>query len=191
MSVVSDPVAIQRHSAREQLLALLTEVNALAIRLKRDRPGRIAGETPPTARVILRLLQQHGPLSVPALARVRGTSRQNIQIIVNRLREQGWIAHQSNPAHKRSALVVITDTGARVLNRSVDPETEILNVLETIVSPTELSSACELIRRLRQVLNKQEPTRPQPRRKPRSAVQSAPDRTSEVQAESALPFNLL
>ena|SRR5215813_8402930 len=50
-------------------------------------------------------------LSVPQLARISNTSRQNVQIIMDRLRLSGWVETRVNPAHKRSPLYRMTSHG--------------------------------------------------------------------------------
>src|ERR1700741_4158495 len=96
----------------DSLDSLLAEVSILATRLKHGRhvfeeDADLAGG----ARSVLLLLGRQGAQTVPALARLRSTSRQNIQIVVNRLKASGLAKLESNPAHKRSALVRLTSKG--------------------------------------------------------------------------------
>src|SRR5436305_7931387 len=92
----------------EGLEALLIEVNGLANRLKSNNPK----ETIPSAsRVALQVLQRCGPQTVPQIARARFSSRQNIQILVNRLQKEGLVELVENPDHKRSVLVRLTHRG--------------------------------------------------------------------------------
>ncbi len=138
--------------AREQLEQLLTEVNALAIGLKRATLPREGRPLPPAVRGVLQLLQRRGPLSVPALARARGTSRQNIQIIANRLTKEGWAVTTSNPVHRRSELVCITTKGSAMLESGAAAQAETLDALLATTSQPELDSSLHLMRRLRQAL---------------------------------------
>jgi DNA-binding MarR family transcriptional regulator len=48
-------------------------------------------------------------MTVPQLARLRGTSRQNIQVLVNSLLRDTWITTRHNPAHRSSDFLVLTD----------------------------------------------------------------------------------
>src|SRR5215471_1342535 len=89
---------------QERLEALLVEVNGLANRLKADSRAAL----PSASRAALQLLQRHGPQTVPQIARARFSSRQNIQILINRLQQEGLVEIISNPQHKRSALVRLT-----------------------------------------------------------------------------------
>src|SRR6184192_2634450 len=107
--------------------ALFREVNALAIRLKGTgvSDGRedalAAGDLS-----VLRVLDGHGPQTVPQIARFRETSRQNIQILVNKLEAEGFIELSRNPAHKRSGLVGITEAGRNEYAKAADQETKLL-----------------------------------------------------------------
>ncbi len=51
------------------------------------------------------------PQPVAWLARDLGANRQNVQRIVNDLHEEGLIAFETNPHHRRAQLVVLTDKG--------------------------------------------------------------------------------
>ena len=62
-------------------------------------------------RGILHDLAQHGPQTVPQLARARNVSRQHIQTQVNRLATDGQLEFVDNPAHQRSSLVRISSAG--------------------------------------------------------------------------------
>ncbi len=50
-------------------------------------------------------------LTVPQMAAARPVSRQHIQTIVDDLTTRGLVQATSNPAHKRSSLIVLTNAG--------------------------------------------------------------------------------
>ena len=62
-------------------------------------------------RAVLEFLDRGGPQTVPALARSRSVSRQHIQSSVNELAALGWLQTQPNPAHRRSPLIALTQSG--------------------------------------------------------------------------------
>jgi len=66
---------------------------------------------PSASRAALQVLQRYGPQTVPQIARARFSSRQNIQILINRLKDEGLVEFVNNPDHKRSALVRLTSQG--------------------------------------------------------------------------------
>src|SRR5258707_14646901 len=91
---------------RQGVEALVCEVKALAIQMRKTstamhrEDGLPAGE-----RDVMQILSEHGPRTVPQIARRSLTSRQNIQMTVNRLRAEGWVEFVPNTEHKRSGLV--------------------------------------------------------------------------------------
>lgn len=133
--------------------ALLTEVNALAIRLNQAGRGQgSANGLPAAAYGVLQLLQRHGPHTVPQLARRRSTSRQNIQIVINRLESQGCVELANNPAHRRSALVNLTSGGQALLIQGAQGYHRMLETLASAIGETELASATRLLNGIRQLL---------------------------------------
>jgi len=101
-----------------QLEALFIEVSSLAVRLRGGiaPTGREEGFTGGVSGV-LQALGADGPHTVPGVARERRTSRQNIQFVVNRLKKAGLVDIENNPAHKRSSLVRLTESGKAALGR--------------------------------------------------------------------------
>ncbi len=129
---------------------LFTEVSALANRLKGPPTGDPShGSLAPGTRMIARLLRDDGPQAVPRIARERQTSRQNIQIAVNRLKEDGHVELIANPEHKRSVLVRLTEQGRRVLAGADDEDARFAGSLAGQITESELTSAAALLRQLR------------------------------------------
>src|SRR6266404_3443610 len=109
---VAQPIPTIPAAPSDPLDQLLLEVNALAIRLRQEaRRGQTPDELPSGGDNVLTLLAKHGALTVPQIGRLNSTSRQNIQIIVNRLARENCVELAHNPAHKRSELVRLTDRG--------------------------------------------------------------------------------
>ena len=113
-------------------------------RLVRGKSGLSAGESS-----ILQVLSQRGPQTVPQIARLRQTSRQNIQAVVNRLAPRGYIELRDNPAHRRSGLVGLTDTGTILLGTNSQRQEELVATLAPHISEAELASASRLLRKVR------------------------------------------
>jgi DNA-binding MarR family transcriptional regulator len=135
------------------LAALFREVSALGIRLKvapvfveRDDALAAGGLS------VLRVLEGYGAQTVPQIARLRGTSRQNIQILVNRLEAEGCVELSLNPAHKRSELVQLTLLGRDLFAQAAEHEAAFLTELASRVPEAEVVSAAALLRRLREML---------------------------------------
>jgi DNA-binding MarR family transcriptional regulator len=151
-------------------------------------------------RDLLRLIAGNGPQTVPQIARRRGTSRQNIQIVVNRLISRSAVSLATNPDHQISSLIEITETGRAMLAEAEGCERSLLAEILPEQSNQELIAATKLLQDIRHQLElragltsgksqRHPPIRLknelQGKAKPRPAV-AAPD--SE---QSELPYNLL
>ena len=159
---------------QDGLEVVLAEVHALAIQLRRR-----AGVVQPEGRLqaggqkVLQILDHHGPRTVPQIARLHSSSRQNIQVLVNHLAAEGWIEFTTNPAHKRSDLVRLTERGKALAATAAEHTGRFLHSLSSHLSEAEVRSAADFLRRLRQLLagaTGSKPRAPRPARKaPRSA----------------------
>lgn len=147
---------------RDVLGILCFEVNALANHLRKTnallhRPDGL----PAGGRSLLQILNSDGPKTVPELARLSLTSRQNIQVLVNRLKADGWVEIAGNPAHKRSGFVSLTRRAKAWLAIASKPEDELWQKLASRFSAVEIAAATVLLRKLRADLDPPEqPTGP-------------------------------
>ncbi len=141
-------------ASRQTLQTLLAEVNALALRLNqlarsRDEAGAVAVG----GRGILQLLERTSEgQTVPQLARARRTSRQSVQMLVNRLHADGCVELVRNPAHKRSVLVRTTGRGRASLAEGEALEARLLDSAMTAFQESDLLSASRLLAELRRLL---------------------------------------
>ena len=103
---------------------------------------------------VLRLIHQHGPMTVPQLAQHRKVSRQRIQVMTDEYVNEGYLTLTENPSHKRSKLVTLTKLGQR----------EFTNLSEIIFSQIEktahefkkeeLQTAARVLEKLQNLLDK-------------------------------------
>ena len=96
----------------QRLAANLFEA-ASAMRRDGEMIAREAGQT--QARWQVLWIAANGPLSVPALGRRLGVTRQSVQRIANALVDEGLATFDPNPDHERSPLFILTDKGRQVL----------------------------------------------------------------------------
>jgi len=194
---------------------LLSGVNALAKSVEKAY-GHRQDQLPQGEREVLQLLDRLGPHTVPDIARARATSRQNIQVLVNRLAAENCIELKENPAHKRSALVGITDRGKVVSETCKTQQSTFLQGFKPEVSDAEVIAAAALLGKIGQLIARDRKSpietveqtvvrkgkrkvRPAVPRMKRSKVlaeinqpEAAPEPVEETQfGENALPFNLL
>ncbi len=98
-------------------------------------------------------LADGGPQTVPQMARLRPTSRQHIQVLVNRLRELGLVQAEENPDHRRSKLVRLTPEGARTAGMMRDREAHLLAEAAIPLTAAEIAAAAATLRVVRMALS--------------------------------------
>ncbi|MEY2428639.1 MAG: hypothetical protein QOJ40_1524 [Verrucomicrobiota bacterium] len=136
-----------------QLEGLFREVKSFSVKWKKaagadDQKQGISG----AGRSILQVLEANGALTVPQIARLCSTSRQNIQVAMNRLNAKGYVELISNPAHKRSVLIRLTERGKIMGTSGIKTENELLNRVAAQISQTEVMPAIAVLRRVGQLL---------------------------------------
>src|SRR5262249_2602518 len=110
---------------------------------------------------VLEILQLHGDQTVPQIARLRGTSRQNIQILVNKLQAEECVDLVSNPSHKKSCLVRATEKGSGLLQAARRASDSSMALLSAVVPEADVLSTTEILRRIRQTFFSEGKARPE------------------------------
>lgn len=127
---------------------LLDQLNLVSTQVRRVRLSSL----PSSAQAVLEALEENGPQSVPQLARGRQTSRQNIQVIVNRLKAQGWVITAANPAHKHSPIVSLTTKATQALGPIAANQEKALEKLGAEFTVEELTNLDAALSKLRLTL---------------------------------------
>lgn len=96
-------------------------------------------------RVVLEMLDEEGPMTVPAMARARGLSRQHFQTKVDALAARGLVEARPNPAHARSVLIALTGEGARVFGEMRRREAAVIAAATADMDETALGEADRVI----------------------------------------------
>lgn len=93
-------------------------------------------------------------LTVPGIARVLGQSRQAVQRITDVMVTDGLLSYQTNPKHKRSVLVVLTEEGKTAYQalRDVQDPWAIRNTEDIPIE--DLDAGLRLVHRLIQKFDK-------------------------------------
>ena len=97
------------------------------------------------------------PQPVAWVARDMGANRQNVQRIINDLHEQGLVAFENNPHHKRAQLVVLTDKGKQTFDAAMRLQAPWINDLSEGLSPKDVQTFHDVIVALRHKLERNEP----------------------------------
>ena len=92
------------------------------------------------------------PQPVAWLARDLGANRQNVQRIINDLQEEGLVAFEVNPHHRRAQLVVLTETGQRTFDAAMELQVPWVNGLSDGLSVKDLETVHRVVAALRQKL---------------------------------------
>ena len=148
--------AAQRGSGRPELGELFDEAVRLYLRLTAlaatmYRRGELSGPR----RTLVRALARSGPQTVAHLARARAQSRQRLQPLVNALIDEGLLVTQPNPWHKQSPLVVLTSRGQKVAQDIAEHEGKLREQLLLASSRRRVVQAVEVLRDVREALERQ------------------------------------
>lgn len=145
------------------------------------------GITPAMERLLM-LLNEKGSQTVPEMARTLNTGRQHIQRLVNALAAQGLLNREANPAHRRSWLISLSDTGAAHARRSSNKEAGAIAELADGLSHEDLLACQQVLTHLLGKLNKASDSEPQrPPRKPRAKRPQVVKKNEGCQAPDPTP----
>ena len=135
------------------LVLSLFRLNGLLI-AEGDDMTEALGLTSARWKVIGVIALSNSGLTVPGIARVLGQSRQAVQRITDVMATDGLLSYQSNPKHKRSVLVVLTEEGKTAYKdlRDVQDPWAIDNTEDIPIE--ELDAGLRLVRRLIQKFDK-------------------------------------
>lgn len=141
----------RKPQGQDALAALVDETVLLDQRLQWVAE-RIYGEDGKrgTRRGLLRGLVRYGPQTVPALARARSVTRQNVQPVVDALVADGLARIAANPRHARSPLVVATDRGAGLVRRWDQVTARVLAAVGRGLSPRDVAVTARTLRAVRE-----------------------------------------
>jgi len=97
---------------------------------------------------------KNGPMTVAEIAREMGLSRQNVQRIANRLKQDLFIEAQDNPAHLRSNLYTLTALGQSSVDRISEKQSKWANAMAKNMKDAELEQLSLLLNEYRQKIEK-------------------------------------
>ena len=80
------------------------------------------------------------PQPVAWLARDMGANRQNVQRIINDLQNDGLVAFEVNPHHRRAQLVVLSDKGRRTFKAAMELQAPWINRISDGLSAKDIQT---------------------------------------------------
>ena len=86
------------------------------------------------------------------LARDMGGNRQNVQRIVNDLADDGLVAFQPNPHHRRAQLAVLTERGREAFDAAMRLQAPWINELAEGLRVTDIETALAVVSTIRRRL---------------------------------------
>jgi len=149
-SAVADRMAKVHSPKRKLFLDLVLSIFRLngLLQAEGDRMAGDLGLTSARWKVIGVVALAPGGVTVPAIARTLGQSRQAVQRITDVMADDELVNYVENPRHRRSPLVQLSERGLQVYNalRAVQDPWAIEHTED--ISVAELQSALQLIQRL-------------------------------------------
>jgi DNA-binding MarR family transcriptional regulator len=91
-------------------------------------------------RAVMEFLYPDEKLSVPAIAARYEVSRQHVQVTVNRLMSNGLVRAESNPHHKRSRLIRLSELGRASFAEIRKNESAIVRKMFADLKPDDIAA---------------------------------------------------
>jgi DNA-binding MarR family transcriptional regulator len=144
----------KRTPAGAALTDLILELFRLNSRILTAGDRLVAGLGLTSARwqILGTIIAADRPQPAAWLARDMGANRQNVQRIVNDLHEDGLVAFEANPHHRRAQLVVLTDKGRRAYDAAMRLQAPWVNDLANGLTAKDIEAVHRVVTALRQKL---------------------------------------
>ncbi|HLX19743.1 MAG TPA: MarR family transcriptional regulator [Gaiellaceae bacterium] len=138
----------------EAFARLVVEVFRLdgALTAAGDELARPAGQTTARWRILAAVEDQ--PRTVAEIARAWSFARQSVQRIADALADDGLVAYEDNPAHRRAKLVRLTPSGARALARIQKAQRAWASDLGARIGAADLEAAAHTLARVLSALER-------------------------------------
>jgi DNA-binding MarR family transcriptional regulator len=133
----------------------LFRVNSLLLTAG-DRLVAELGLTSARWQILGAIVAAERPQPVAWLARDLGANRQNVQRIINDLQQQGLVAFESNPHHRRAQLVMLTDKGRQRYDAAMRLQAPWVNRISSGVSVKDIETVHRVMATLRKNLEANE-----------------------------------
>lgn len=117
-----------------------------------DRLVSELGLTSARWQILGAIVDAERPEPVAWLARNLGANRQNVQRIVNDLKDEGLVTFQVNPHHRRAQLVVLTDKGQQTFEAAMSLQAPWINTLSEGLVVRDIETTHRVLTTLRRKL---------------------------------------
>lgn len=137
------PAGRSKAEALTELVLTMFRVNNLTLAWG-DRLVSPLGLTSARWQILGAIVQSDRPQPVAWLARDLGANRQNVQRIMNDLKNDGLVSFAPNPHHKRAQLVVLTPKGQQTYEAAISLYNPLVEALAEGL-PAEDIGAAQLV----------------------------------------------
>lgn len=104
-------------------------------------------------RAVLDMLRLSGPMTVPQMGRAQALSRQFVQRMVNDAATHGYVEAVPNPAHRRSSLIRLTDTGRTAIDAVIAREHGLLGQVGGDLTQADVDGCVKVLSRMLDALS--------------------------------------
>ena len=141
----------KRTPAGDALTGLILDLFRLNSRMlaSGDRLVAELGLTSARWQILGAILTAERPQPVAWLARDLGANRQNVQRIINDLHEEGLVAFETNPHHRRAQLVILTEKGRQAFDAAMRLQAPWINDLADGLLIKDIKTVHQVITALR------------------------------------------
>lgn len=136
--------------SKEQILSALLKEIRINYQLLRKGVEFVHGaeSIPHSLRAVIEVLFEEKEITVPHLAKLRFTSRQGIQVMVDDMITRGWAEQKPNPFHKKSPLIVLTAQGLQSFERLKEEELKHMRNIQINLPEEKLQEALHTLNSL-------------------------------------------
>lgn len=96
-------------------------------------------------RAVLEILEKYGEQTVPDIAARLEIKRQYVQIMCNETLASGFIEQRTNPRHKRSPMLALTDHGRARIEEIISKEMKLMQEIGALLSNDDISTALKVV----------------------------------------------
>ncbi|GAA5021643.1 MarR family winged helix-turn-helix transcriptional regulator [Streptomyces siamensis] len=140
---------LSHDEAGPRLMEVFALIGPLYRRVQRKIEQDAAGQDLSVGvRAVLDLLREHGPMTVPQMGRAQSISRQFVQRMVNDAAASGLVEAVPNPAHARSSLIRLTDSGGTTIEAVVAREHALLREAADDLTTADVDTCVRVLSRM-------------------------------------------
>jgi DNA-binding MarR family transcriptional regulator len=103
-------------------------------------------------KVLGALALSNNPLTVAEIARSMGQTRQGVQRLTDDMEQEGILAYQDNPRHKRAKLVGLTPKGKKIYSKLEQKQIPWANTNSSNMSAKNMLTTLSVLRQMTQLL---------------------------------------